>query len=209
MPKLTPKGAATRDRIVAVAAKLVAKHGAAQTTIEDVCDAAAVSPSQLYHYFKNKMALVRAVIAYQTKAVMEVQRDFLGQLDSVSALRRWRNHLVALQEDGGCKGGCPLGTLSAELAETSPQARHALVASFEVWEDGIRSGLRAMYERGQLKGDADPDQLALATLAALQGGLLLTQSRRDPAPLADALDVVIDRIASLHVVPPVERSTRT
>ncbi|HTZ54854.1 MAG TPA: TetR/AcrR family transcriptional regulator [Candidatus Acidoferrum sp.] len=194
---LTPKGTATRDRIVAIAARLIAKHGAAETTIEDVCEAARVSPSQLYHYFKNKMALVRAVIAFQTQAVMDNQRDFLGHLDSVAALRRWRDHLVALQEDGGCKGGCPLGTLSSELAETSPQARNALAASFEVWEEGIRSGLRAMHERGVLRRDADPERLALATLAALQGGLLLTQSRRDPAPLGVALDVVIDRIASL------------
>ena len=197
--KLTPKGTATRDRIVAIAAKLIAKWGVAQTTIETVCDAAGVSPSQLYHYFKNKMALVRAVIDYQTHAVMDSQRDYLGRLDSVEALRRWRNHLVASQEQGGCKSGCPLGTLSYELAETSPQARHLLVSSFAAWEDGIRSGLRAMYERGELRRDADPEQLALATLAALQGGLLLTQTRRDAAPLGDALDVVIDRIASLAI----------
>ncbi len=195
--KLTPKGAATRDRIVAIAAKLIAKHGVAQTTIEAVCDAAGVSPSQLYHYFKHKMALVRAVIDYQTAAVMGSQSDYLGRLDSIEALRRWRNHLVASQEQAGCKSGCPLGTLSYELAETSPQARHALVSSFAAWEDGIRSGLRAMHERGELRHDANPEQLALATLAALQGGLLLMQTRRDAAPLGDALDVVIDRIASL------------
>ncbi|HTX55956.1 MAG TPA: TetR/AcrR family transcriptional regulator [Candidatus Acidoferrales bacterium] len=195
MAKLTPKGSATRNRIVAVAAKLIAKRGVAQTSIEDVCDAAAVSPSQLYHYFKNKLALVRAVIDYQTKAVMEIQANYLRRLDSIGALRRWRDHLVGLQRTGGCKGGCPLGTLSSELAEISPQARHDLASSFEVWEDGIRTGLRAMRDRGDLRGD--PDELALATLAALQGGLLLTQSRRDPAPLEAALDAVIDHIASL------------
>ena len=40
----------------------------------------------------------------------------------------------------------------------------------------------------QARPTADPDGLATATLAAIQGGLLLTQARRDHAPLATALD---------------------
>lgn len=44
-------------------------------------------------------------------------------------------------------------------------------------------GLCAMRERGTLRADADPDTLATATMACPQGGLLLTQSRRDPGQL--------------------------
>jgi hypothetical protein len=54
-----------------------------------------------------------------------------------------------------------------------------------------------MYARGDLPGSANPDDLALATLAALQGGLLLAQVQRDPRPLAVALDAMIDRIQAL------------
>ena len=43
----------------------------------------------------------------------------------------------------------------------------------------------------------DPDDLALATLAALQGGLLLTQIQRDTKPLEVALDAMFDRIEAL------------
>ena len=53
-----------------------------------------------------------------------------------------------------------------------------------------------MHERGELKADADPDRLALATLAAVQGGLLLTQVRRETAPLEAALDTVLAHIES-------------
>ncbi len=195
--KLTPKGAVTRDRIVAAAAQLIYQSGVAETTTEAVCESAGVSASQLYHYFEDKMALVRAVIEHQTDNVLGAQRDYLGRLDSVAALRAWRDHLVSLQLKGDCKGGCPLGTLSSELSEISNEARGDLEISFARWEEGIRSGLRAMHARGELHPDADPDRLALAMLASLQGGLLLTQSRRDTAPLAAALDAMIDYIASL------------
>jgi hypothetical protein len=45
-----------------------------------------------------------------------------------------------------------------------------------------------MRARGTLSRRADPTRLAIATMAALQGGLLLTQVRRDPGQLAIALD---------------------
>ncbi len=51
-----------------------------------------------------------------------------------------------------------------------------------------------MRERGELRPDADPDGLALALLAAVQGGLLLNQTRRDAAPLEAAMDAMITYI---------------
>jgi hypothetical protein len=45
-----------------------------------------------------------------------------------------------------------------------------------------------MRERGELRADADVDALADLTMAAIQGGLLLTQVRRDPQQLRRALD---------------------
>ncbi len=51
-----------------------------------------------------------------------------------------------------------------------------------------------MRERGELRPDADPDGLALALLAAVQGGLLLNQTRRDATPLEAAMDAMITYI---------------
>ncbi len=197
--KLSPKGQATRDRIVAAAAALIQERGVAGTTTEELRNAAGVSSSQLYHYFKDKMALVRAVIAYQTDAVLGTQAEFLGHLDSMQALRRWRDLLVRIQRGVRCAGGCPLGTLSSEIAEIESEFRIDLNRAFTHWEDGIRRGLRAMYERGELRKDADPDRLATALLAAVQGGLLLTQIRRNTKPLEAAVDATLDHIESLTI----------
>lgn len=195
--KFTPKGLATRERIVEAAAQLIHERGVASTTTEEVRDTADVSSSQLYHYFKDKMELVRAVIAYQTDAVIGVQAEFLGHLDSMQALRRWRDLLVRVQRGARCAGGCPLGTLSSEIAEIVPEFRIDLNRAFNRWEDGIRSGLRAMHARGALRKETDPDRLATALLAAVQGGLLLTQIRRNTKPLEAAVDAMLDHVESL------------
>jgi AcrR family transcriptional regulator len=173
------------------------EHGVAGTSTEDVQAAAGVSTSQIYHYFGDKRMLVRAVIAYQTEAVLGVQQPLLSRLDSLDALGAWRDFVVELQRKHGCAGGCPIGSLGSELADSDPEARAEVAAGFARWEQAIRDGLRAMHSRGELRAEVDPDVLALATLAALQGGLLLTQIRRDTRALEAALDTVIDHIGSL------------
>jgi TetR/AcrR family transcriptional regulator, transcriptional repressor for nem operon len=194
---LTRRGRETRERIVAAAAALVFEHGVAETTLEDIRAAAGVSGSQVYHYFEDKQALVRAVVEHQAGAVLDTQGISLDHLDTMAGLRAWRDLLVDCQRQLQCRGGCPLGTLGAEIAEIDDAARLAVARGFRRWETRIREGLRAMHDRGDLPPDVDPDDLALATLAALQGGLLLTQIQRDTKPLEITLDTMLDHIQSL------------
>jgi AcrR family transcriptional regulator len=194
---LTRKGRATRNRIVAAAAELIFERGVAGTSTEDVRTRAGVSSSQLYHYFRDKQDLVLAVIEHQTETILDAQAPLFAQLDSIAGLRAWRHALVELQRQRHCQGGCPIGSLGSELAESDPRARADVAAGFERWESAIGNGLAAMHQRGELPADVDPARLALATLTALQGGLLLTQIRRDTTALEAALDTVLDHIASL------------
>ena len=197
-PRLTKKGAETRGRIVSAAAELIFERGVAGTGMEDIKEAAGVSSSQLYHYFADKQALVHAVIVHQSDAIIAGQEPLLSKLDSLDALRAWRDQAVAIQQQLQCKGGCPIGALAGELAEVDPEARADIAAGFARWEGAIGEGIRAMHERGELPAEVDPDRLALALLAAHQGGLVLTQVRRDPAPLEAALDAMIEHVAELR-----------
>src|ERR1700753_3076565 len=198
-PRLTRKGEQTRERIVAAAARLIFERGVAGTSVEDVKEEAGVSSSQLYHYFADKQALVHAVIAHQSDAVIVAQEPLLGKLDSIEALRAWRDQAGAIEIQLQCTGGCPIGPLAGELAEAAPAARADIAAGFARWEEQIGLGIAAMHERGELPESVDPERLALALLAAHQGGLLLTQVRRDPAPIEAALDEMLDHIARLVV----------
>src|SRR6201994_901985 len=195
--RLTRRGQQTRTRIVGAAAELMFENGVAETTLEDIRAAAGVSGSQVYHYFEDKQALVRAVIDYQADAVLDAQDDHLNHLDTVPGLRAWRDFIVEHQRRLGCRGGCPIGALGAEVAEVDAVARVAAARALRRWEGRIRAGLQRMHERGDLPAGTDPEQLALATLAALQGGLLMTQLQRETRPLEAALDAMLDRIQSL------------
>jgi TetR/AcrR family transcriptional regulator, transcriptional repressor for nem operon len=181
----TAKGKASRERIVAAASELISMRGVAETSLDDVIDHAGVSKSQLYHYFEDRAALLRAVVDHNTEGVIR----YLGAVDdSWKAIRAWFDSMVELQVERQACGGCPVGSLVPQLAETDEEARLALAESFTRWEALLGDGLRSMQEKGKLDPRADANDLATATMAAIQGGLLLTQTRRDPGQLAIALD---------------------
>jgi TetR/AcrR family transcriptional repressor of nem operon len=196
-PELTKKGAETRQRIIVTAADLIFERGVASTTLEHVRAAAGVSSSQIYHYFADKEALVLAVIDYQNETTVGGQEPMLGEIDTIEDLRAWCDFLIAQQRKLKCRGGCPIGSLGSELAETDPKARKEIAGGLARWQEAIRRGFQTMYARGDLVETANPDQLATATLAAVQGGLLLTQLQRNIAPLEATLDMVIDHVRRL------------
>jgi AcrR family transcriptional regulator len=170
------------------------RHGVADTSTPTLRDAAGVSSSQIYHYFADKDDLTRVVIAFQTEAILANQSPLPARLDSLDALQAWRDVLVdtARQQHGA--GGCPLGSLPSELSDHDPQARGALAASFTAWAEAIREGLLGMCANGTLRPHTDADRLALALLAAVQGGLLLAQAQHTTDALEADLDTVIAHI---------------
>jgi TetR/AcrR family transcriptional regulator, transcriptional repressor for nem operon len=184
----TARGRVTRERIVRAATELVGSNGAVATSLDEVCKRAGASRSQLYHYFDDKADLVRAVVGATTNTVLDAQAEELERLDSWEGIQAWFDKLGAVQKACGARGGCPIGSLVSQLAERDERARAELAASFGRWERHLTAGLAMMSVRGELRRDADPARLATATMASLQGGLLLTQVRRDPAQLRVALD---------------------
>lgn len=205
-PALTSKGRATRDRIVDAASRLMLVDGVARTTLDDVGGEARVGRSQLYHYFESKSDLVDAVIRHHARDVLGGQEPYLSHLDSWEAWQGWRDLMVAGQRAHHCIGGCPLGSLASELSDVDEHSRRALESVFDEWEGRLRAGLDRMLERGLLSPGTETGPLATAVLAAVQGGLLLTQLRHRTDPLEAALD---GALAMLHASADPDDGTRT
>ena len=187
----TVRGQASRERIVHAAAMLMIERGVSATSIEATLERAGASKSQLYHYFDDKHGLVEAVIAHATAMVFDAQQPHLVAFDGWTAIEAWADQIVAMHDEHGTELGCPLGTLAAELVATDDRARTLLAASFSDWERHVRDGLATMQARGEIDVSADVDDLAVAVMASLQGGLLLSKVNRSVRPLRLALDAAI------------------
>lgn len=200
----TARGRATRERILRAAVELINEQGVAATSLDDVRERANASKSQLYLYFEDRDALLREVAEATCRMVIDAQATVLDGFDSLSGIERYLDAIVALQIERDARGGCPIGTLAGQLVEHDDTSREILASGFERWQERLHEGLMRMAARGELRADVDPERLANQALTLIQGGLLLTQVRRDPVEIRLAADTVLELVrAAAEVTPPV------
>lgn len=196
-PRFTRKGRATRARIVDVAAKLMFQRGVAGTSIDEVRNSAAVSGSQISHYFHDKRDLTRKVISARRDDVREFHsQPQLGAVDSLHALQAWADANVADIDAVYRKGGCVYGSLAGELVEADAEIHGDLAAGYDQWIELFHAGLAEMRRRGDLRPDADPRHLAVSLVAAHQGGAMLTYITDSPEPLRAAVNAAVEYVRS-------------
>jgi AcrR family transcriptional regulator len=186
----------TRARILDSAATLFYTKGVASTSLNDVRTASGASESQLSGHFRDKTSLIRAVIDVQSRSVLAREESRLAAASTLGGLRRWRDALVRSNtlQDGSY--GCALGAMSTELSDKDERSRAALALAFGSWQQLIVDALERLRDQGILAADVDTHKLGTGLLAALQGGYVLAQNARNSTPMADALDMALDRISS-------------
>jgi AcrR family transcriptional regulator len=195
--RFTRKGMATRQSIIDGAAELILVRGVGGTSFDDVRRAVGVSGSQLTHYFADKQDLTRQVIAARTETVMAFHsQPKLARLDSLQALRSWADACWAQGGQTYLRNGCVYGSLAGELLEADDLVLDDLADGYDRWLGLFQDGLSAMRQRGELTAEADPRHLAVALLAAHQGGALLTHVTASAEPFRAAADAALDYVAS-------------
>ena len=125
----------------------------------------------------------------------------LGHLDSLAALRAWADACIANTPAVYLRGGCVYGSLAGELLESDEGVLDDLATGYDRWLQLFRDGLTAMRRRGELTEDADPRHLAVALVAAHQGGAMLAHATGAGEPLAALVDAAVAYVASFRPVP--------
>ncbi|WP_328301777.1 TetR/AcrR family transcriptional regulator [Actinomycetospora sp. NBC_00405] len=193
----TARGRRTREAIVDAAADLMHERGIAATGVGDVLKVSGTGKSQLYHYFDGKSDLVLAVIDRQLERVLAAQPALdpatLDQAAREDDVHAWAASLLELHRDGGGPFACPLGVFSGQV-DAEPRWREYQAAAFRQWQERIT----ALLARGQAQGVVDPardaGEMAVAVLAAVQGGLMLARLHRDLQVLSLALGAAVDHV---------------
>lgn len=195
MPEpITRRGKVTKGRIVELAAELMYERGVSATSIEDILTASGTGKSQLYHYFSSKEELVAEVLRHQLLQVLQQQSLF--HVDTWEGISAWFQAMVDMQQDQRSYRGCPLGSIVSEVVDQGEPLRSQAADAFTRWESALVEGLRTMQARGLLRDDADPYALAESTIAVLQGGYLLSSTKRDIRPMRNALAAALGQLKS-------------
>ena len=164
------------------AAELFAERGIAATSVDEVLAAAGAGKGQFYHYFRGRDELAAAAVGHRCAQVVAGLTQALGSVSTLAELEQALAGFTAGFEQAGMPG-CPIGTLAAEVADRNEDARLQAAAGFDAWERLLAGALERMRQRGELRADAAPAVLATGLLASLEGGMVLSQARKDMASL--------------------------
>jgi AcrR family transcriptional regulator len=187
----------TRQRIIEATGEQILASGIGGTTLDTVRAATLTSKSQLFHYFPGgKAELVREVADWEGRQLLEAQEPEIHDLGSWESWERWRTLLVEYYIGRG-RWACPIGSLATQAAMTDPELASTIAESMRAWRAALAKGVQRMQGTGTVDKSADSERIATVILAAIQGGLLLSQPEGSAWPLEAALDTAL---APLHRV---------
>ncbi len=190
----TRRGRATRRRIVTVAAELMYERGVSATSIEDVLAGSGTGKSQLYHYFSSREELLAEVLDHQLDQILQEQSTFA--LSTWAGIEAWLQASALSHKTERGLRGCPLGSIVSEVLDHSDHLRSHSANAFARWESALADEFLKLQNTGQLRPDADPATLAEMTVAILQGGYLLSSTKREAAPMRNAAAAALAHLRS-------------
>ena len=164
----------TRGRIVAAAGARFRSRGYAATGVDEVMQAAGLTPGGFYAHFPSKQALLAEALGLSAGAM---QQSLLGGLDDVEGaplLRAVVGRYLSRTHRDHPEAGCPLPSLAAEVARDGRAPRLAV-------QEYLVSIAAALGPRTPAAPGLSPEDRVLATAALLAGALLLSRAVPDPA----------------------------
>jgi AcrR family transcriptional regulator len=176
MPKVLPEYLEQRRRqILDAAAACFARRGFHQTTMQDICDQASLSPGAVYRYFRSKDEIIEAMCARGHLEDVEMIRSAMGAEDTQAIFGQLeRLFFENLDDQQVC-------ALTLELLAEARRNDFILDSIRRGWQN-IREGLseivRMAQARGEVRPDLDPEMVARVMMSLYQG--LLHQKLVEP-----------------------------
>lgn len=181
-----PRTSTARGDAIAAAADLFRRQGYAATGLETILAASGAPKGSFYHHFPGgKEDLAVEAIRFSGGRVRE-------QLEHAAAMAQTAGALVAAVaasqaaelRESGYERGCPVATVTLELAGSSDAVADASRSAFECWAEPLAGKLRA-----DGRTDAEAAPLARWAVANLEGALLLARASRDASIVTEAAEI--------------------
>jgi TetR/AcrR family transcriptional regulator, transcriptional repressor for nem operon len=186
----------TREHLIDVGLGLMHQNGYNATGLSDILQAADVPKGSFYHHFGSKEDFAAAALERYGMREREHAAAVLSDTTTppLKRLRRYFSDLTKMYGQKGAIPGCMMGRFSLEIAETSPQLRKQISASFAHWQQTIAAVIAQAVAQKELPASTDAEALASFLLNSWEGALLRSQVDKSNAPLEFFGSIVFDGI---------------
>lgn len=194
-PRVHDDSRSSRERLVEAAAALFHEEGYHKVSLDRVLREAGVVRSNFYYHFKSKEELGIAVIdTWLDQLTFSVIGPALADttLSPLQRVARILHGLVDELECGGCRGGCPFGSLANAEAEHNERFRQKLEETFDGFVQLLERLFAESVADGRLPAHLTAARLAACTLAVVQGSYLLTKTYGSSTPMRQAVGGLLE-----------------
>ncbi len=184
----------SKDTLIQAGLELVLRQGFNATGVEAVLKQAKIPKGSFYNFFSSKEEFGLALIDAFSGKMGDVIRESLED-DSLKPLERIRKsfeQLIDIFEQNDCSGGCLIGNLSLEMADSNDTLRQRLERALQRWTDSLAAVILEAKEDGSIPGNLDADMLAENMILSLQGALLCAKVKKSAEPLKNFIFLYFD-----------------
>jgi AcrR family transcriptional regulator len=200
-----PRGAATRLRIIRVAADLFHRQGVGATSPDQVIEASGTGKGQFYHYFKSKEGLVHEVLQTYLEDISKGVAPLSYEINSWENLELWFRSNIELQKKFNMTRGCPFGTIGNEVTENDELIRQDLSLIFEIVKNKLAAFFIKEKATGRLSHESNEEHLADFCIATIQGAMLLGKIKRNSQTVETAVDEALAHLRRYAIAQRIER----
>lgn len=183
------KGDETRQMILQRAAEVFNRKGYFGATMADIMEATGLEKGGIYRHFDSKDDL--AIEAFDYKVELVRQRFAAALKDKRHALDRLQA-IVGVYRDMPYgmpfDGGCPVMNTAVEADDTHPLLRDHARRAMDEWREVVIRVVRKGIERGEIRPEVDPDELATLLIATLEGAIMMTKLYDDTRYMSQSVD---------------------
>lgn len=180
-------------------------HGYADTSTEQLCEAAGVRRSSLYNTFSSKDELFVRALERIVSVTLEQMEAVLADADRSGDDRLTALFALVVDEeraagDDGHAAGCMFvaSRMAPDIGNREPRVQRILDRFLDGQLDLMAGAVSAGHLDGTLRADVPPREAALMIVSAISGMRVLAQSGTAIAELGRVAELHLDSLRRRH-----------
>jgi TetR/AcrR family transcriptional repressor of nem operon len=175
--------------LLEAAVQVIRAKGLHATTVDDLCETAAVTKGAFFHHFASKEALAVAAADHwaTTTGALFANAPYHDYDDPTDRVFGYLDFRASLISGSPAEYTCLVGTMIQEAFDTSPAVRDACAASIFGHAETLEADLAAALDAADRPDGVTAAGLARHTQTVLQGAFVLSKAANDPAVVLEAI----------------------
>jgi AcrR family transcriptional regulator len=179
MPKVLPQYLELRrQQIVEAAAVCFSRRGFHQTTMQDICDEAELSPGAVYRYFRSKEEIIEGMGEYRQRDNADRLAQAMAKGSTIDTFDELLKVFFINRDKAEFDEYCALTIEFMSEAPRSERIRQSLSQTSKAVREGLEKLIEESQKRGEVNSTLEPEAVARTMIALYQG--FLTQRIVDP-----------------------------